>query len=293
MVSSENSVGVAKLNGDKNFAEYVENHTYELYVDYRDELGNEQIDQILAGKETEVRMELENSYELSDEDMKYYWEAMAEDLKCTIEEIEEWLDSDEGFYPYQEISEYDWKKLLEKTPVCITATVEEAEWNFWNWAYGGAVNYSDVKDSLKVLGINPFDFKKAKTGGSQTMGEGKLRGHFPDMPNRVPKVNVDDLFGNMIVLYDGVLNFCLGNLYDVSQVASGESKDIVFSKGTNVVMYDFGNGAGITDVPLTEDLKIARKKVTFNNDNSNRYGIQACYGFVHSYWEEGSVRNDS
>ena len=113
------------------------------------------------------------------------------------------------------------------------------------------------------------------------------------MPNRKPAVDVNELRGNMIVLYDGVLNFCLGDLAQVAEVASGETKNITFKAGTNVVMYDFGNGAGITEVQLKEDVTIPRKKVEFKNDNESRYGIQSCYGFVHSYWTEGSVENAS
>ena len=200
--------------------------------------------------------------------------------------------AEDGFYPSSHISEYDWKKLLSNTSVEITATVWDAEWNFYNWAYGGPVNYSDVKESLRILGINPLEFKKAFDDSSVSLGGShRLRGYFPDMPNRKPAVDVNELRGNMIVLYDGVLNFCLGDLAQVAEVVSGETKNITFKKGTNVVMYDFGNGAGITEVQLKEDVTIPRKKVEFKNDNESRYGIQSCYGFVHSYWTEGSVQN--
>ena len=85
----------------------------------------------------------------------YYWTKMREDLGVERWEIEEWLSSEDGFWPATVLDDYEWKKLLSNTSVEITATVWDAEWNFYNWAYGGPVNYSDVKESLRILGINP------------------------------------------------------------------------------------------------------------------------------------------
>ena len=290
MPNSKNDVATAKQDRFQKFQQYVDIVSDEIYINYRDELSSEQVTKILEGKSDEVYWDICDSYSM-DADYSYYFETMAEKLEVTKEEIDEWLAED-GCYPSSHISEYDWKKLLSNTSVEITATVWDAEWNFYNWAYGGPVNYSDVKESLRILGINPLEFKKAFDDSSASLGGShRLRGYFPDMPNRKPAVDVNELRGNMIVLYDGVLNFCLGDLAQVAEVASGETKNITFKAGTNVVMYDFGNGAGITEVQLKEDVTIPRKKVEFKNDDESRYGIQSCYGFVHSYWTEGSVQN--
>ena len=292
MMDSKNDVATAKQARFQKFSEYVENNSNEIVFDYRDELSSEQVTQILEGKADDVRLDIEdyNANYMDRDD--WYWSNMAEELGVELDEINEWLDSEDGFWPATELTYYEWEKILGNTSVEITATVWDAEWNFNNWAYGGPVNYSDVKESLRILGINPLEFKKAFDDSSVSLGGShRLRGYFPDMPNRKPAVDVNELRGNMCVLYDGVLNFCLGDLEQVAEVASGETKNITFKKGTNVVMYDFGNGAGITEVQLKEDVTIPRKKVEFKNDNESRYGIQSCYGFVHSYWTEGSVQN--
>jgi hypothetical protein len=288
---TKNDVATAKQDRYKIFSDYVDNHANEIYIDYRDELSKEQVSQILEGKLAEVRWEIEDNAMSYMDREDYYWTHMAEELKVEKDEIFEWLD-DEGFWPHNDLTDDGMRRLMENTSVEITAIVWDAEWNFYNWAYGGPVNYSDVKESLRILGINPLEFKKAFDDSSVSLGGShRLRGYFPDMPNRKPAVDVNELRGNMIVLYDGVLNFCLGDLAQVAEVASGETKNITFKAGTNVVMYDFGNGAGITEVQLKEDVTIPRKKVEFKNDNESRYGIQSCYGFVHSYWTEGSVQN--
>lgn len=273
---------------EDKMVEYVENHPVEIYVDYRDELSDKQVDEILAGRADGVREEIEMDY--YDEEYSYYWEEMRQELGCSKDDVNDWLEND-GFYPSHDLTDSGWRQLIRNTSVCITATVWDAEWNFNNWSCGGPVNYSDVKTALKVLGVNPLEFKKLMSGGSMSGGD-SLKGWFPDMPDREAKVNAKDLWDNLIVLYDGVLNFCLGDLEDVIEVLKDDSKNIIINKGTNVVMYDFCNGAGITEVKLIGNVTIPRKMVEFKNDKNNKYGIQECYGFVHSYWEEGSIRNE-
>ncbi len=112
------------------------------------------------------------------------------------------------------------------------------------------------------------------------------------MPQREPKVDTQELWDNMCVLYNGVMHFCLGDLENVAEVLSNNSKNITFKKGTNVVFYDRGNGAGITETQLTGDVTIQRKMVEFSNDTNNSYGVQACYGFTNNYWTEGSIQDE-
>lgn len=269
---------------EEKIRDYVEEHPLDCYVDYRDSLSNEQVDRILAGDEDEVRWDIELSYDNYHEDYDTYWSEMCEELGCTREQVDAWLE-DEGFYPSHILSDYDWKTLMSNTTVNIVGIVWEADWNFGNWAYGGPVFYQDVRESLKILGVNPKEFWELKQGDSY-----KFKGWFPDI-KREPKINTKDLFDNMIVLYDGVLHFCLGDLEEVAEVVKSDSKDLVFKKGTNVVFYDRGNGAGITEVELTDDVRIKRKMVEFRNDTTNKYGVQACYGFTQNYWTEGSVQN--
>lgn len=278
---------------EDKIAEYVDNHPEDIYIDYSDELSNEQVNKILEGKADSVRWEIEDNidYAFTPEDFSYYWENLIDEVGCTQDDIDDWLE-DGGFYPAHSLDDHGWRQLLRNTKVYITGTVWEADWNFNNWAYGGPVTYSDVKESLKILGVNPYEFKKLQSGGSQTQGPGELKGWFPDMPQREPKIDTKDLWDNTIVLFDGVLNFCIGDLENIAEVLKEESKEITFTKGTNVVMYDFGNGAGITEVELTSDVTIARKKVTFRNDAENTYGIQECFGFVHSYWAQGGIRRE-
>ena len=271
-------------------AKHIEDNPIEIYVDYRDELGEKQIDAILEGKAEEVQDEI--TMNAGDyEDYSYYWDTLCEELDITREQLDLWLESDESFYPEHYLSDSGWNQLLSNTTVNIVGIMWQCEWNFYNWAYSGPVHYSDVKETLKVLGINPKDFHDKLRGGSMTSGPGKLKGWFPDMPQRKAAVNIDELYDNMCALYDGVLHFCFGDLGDIVDVMSSDSKQLTIKKGTNVVMYDRNNGAGITEVELQEDVVISRKDIEFRNDTNNKYGVQACYGFTQSYWNEGSVHN--
>lgn len=280
-IAKEQTVAIAK---------YIEKNPIEIYMDYQDSLGQLQIDAVLDGRAIEVMDDIVLS--AGDyEDYSYYWNTLCEELDIDLEQLNLWLESDEGFYPGHDLSDREWNKLLSNTTVNIVGIAWQAEWNFYNWAYSGPVHYTDVKETLKLLGINPKDFHDKLRGGSATSGPGVLKGWFPDMPQRKPAVSIDELYDNMCSLYNGVTHFCFGDLAEIMEVVSSESKELVIKKGTNVVMYDRGNGAGITEVKLTEDITIRRKDIEFRNDTNNTYGVQACYGFVQSYWNEGSIQN--
>lgn len=268
--------------------EFVENNPEPIYVDYSDELSTEQVDKILEGKSQEVRDEIEFNASSYGYGLDYYWERCREVTGASQDDIDDWL-SESGFYPSFHLEDYDWTRLLRNTTVNISAIVPEAEWNFNSWAYGAPIDYSDVRESLKILGIDPYEFRDVATGGSKTMGEGKFKGWFPKLPNRTRKVDPKELYDNMCVLYDGMLHFCLGDLEEVAEVLEKDPKYVTFKKGTNIVMYDRLNGAGITEAKLLDDVKIQRKNVEFRNDTRNSYGVQACYGFVQGYWEEGGL----
>lgn len=272
---------------------YVDANPVDIYVDYRDELSNEQVEAILKGNADEVRDNIVMEYDPWGEGLDYYWDELCSEVGCDREDVDDWL-SDEGFYPAYQLDDHGWRQLLRNTSAKVTGIVWDAEFNFNNWAYGGPLNYQDVKETLKILGINPFEFKKeglSRGSGSATSGQGQFKGYFPDMPKRVPKIDPKELWDNLCTLYDGVMTFCLGDLENIAEVLSSESDTITFKKGTNVVFYEFGGGAGITEVQLTDDVTIKRKQVEFRNDSDFRYGVQACYGFVDSYWTEGSIKN--
>jgi len=269
---------------------YIENNGIEIYIDYRDELSSEQVQKILDGKGDDVRWEIEENC-FSDEVPDYYWDDLREEVGITEEQLELWRESEDAFWPSWYLDDHGWNQLINNTTVQITGIMWQNDWNFNNWAYGAPIYYSDVKESLKTLGINPKEFHDNIKGGSQTAGEGKLKGWFPDMPDRKPVVELQELFDNMCVLYDGVMTFCFGDLSEVMEVMNSNSKEVVIRKGTNIVMYDFGGGAGITEAPLKEDLVVKRKDIEFRNDTDFRYGVQACYGFTQSYWNEGSVQS--
>lgn len=275
----------------ERIARYVESNPIECYVHYDDELSDDFVELLLQGKKDEVRWKIEELYYDGDYNLDYYWQELCDELDITKEELEDWRDTD-GFYPSFNLTDDGLSKLMANTTSYITATMWDCDFNFYNWAYGGPITYDDVKETLSVLGINPYEFKKKAVGGSLTSGEGKVKGYFPNLPSRVPAVDVDELWGNLIVLYNGVLNFCLGDLENVAEVLSQEGKYITFKAGTNVVMYDFGNGAGITDCKLIRDVRVPRSKVEFRNDKPNTYGIQSCYGFVNSFWKEGGISNE-
>lgn len=267
---------------------YIENNGIEIYVDYRDELSEEDVERILEGKADEVRWEIEENC-FHDEVPDYYWDDLCEEVGITQEQLELFKESEDMLWPSWYLDDHGWNRLVGNTSVNIVGIMWDCNWDFYDWAYGGPLYYRDVKESLRVLGVNPKDLLKRIHDGEAY----KAKGWFPDMPDRVPAVNVDDLLNNMIVLYNGVMHFCLGDLADVMDVVSSDSKTVVIKKGTNVVMYDRMNGAGITDLPLTRDITVERSLIEFRNDSdrSNGYGVQACYGFTQSYWNEGSIQN--
>jgi hypothetical protein len=269
--------------------DYVSEHGIEIYIDYNDSLTDEQVELLLQGKKDEAIMDIEdwanqNSF---DGEFDSYWEEMCSELGCNMDDVSDWLQSVEGMYPSYYLDEHGWRQLLRNTSVYVEAVMWDVNFNMNNWAYGYPVTYSDVKETLKLFGINPKEFHDKVRGGSMTSGEGKLKGWFPDMPERVPKIDIKDLWDGMCSLYDGVVVFCLGDLENIAEVLAGESKTVTFQKGTNVVIYEFAGGAGITDFPLIEDLTVPRKAVDFRV--SGKYGIQDCYGFTHSYWNEGAI----
>lgn len=270
-------------------ARYIESNPLECYVDYNDELSDDLVDMLLKGKKQDVIWKIEDMYYDSTGDLEWYWQELIEEVGCTREQLDEWLSTD-GFYPSHEMSDGNFSRLLNNTTSYITATLWDADYNFYNWAYGYPLTYSDVKETLRLLNINPREFKELVCGGS-TSGVGKIKGWFPDLPERQPCVDVKELWQNMLTLYDGVMNFLLGDLANVSEVLADNPEQITFKAGTNIVMYNFTSGAGITETKLIRDLTLPRKIIDFRNDKPNTYGIQSCYGFTNNYWREGEISN--
>lgn len=270
---------------------YIENNGVEIYVDYNDGLSEDQITMLLEKGRDEVICDVEewaNSNSFSDE-FESYWEQLRDEVGCTQDDIDDYLNNG-GVWPSYYLDEHSWKQLLRNTSAYITCTMWDVNWNFNDWAYGGTLEYNDVKEALKILGVNPKEFRDHAAKGAYA-----VKGYFPNMPKREAKVDYKDLLDNMCVLYDGVMNFCLGDLENIAEVLSTDSEYITFKKGTNVVMYDFGGGAGITEVELTGDVTVKRKDVEFRNDDAiksyyGKSGIQECYGFDHNYWTSGSIQ---
>ncbi len=274
---------------EEKMYQYVEDHPVEIYIDYNDELSEEQVTMLLEGRKDDCLMDIEDWANNTTYEGQYeeYWEEMGVELNITKEDVEDWLSTGDGIYPSYYLDDHGWRQLLRNTNAKIEGVMWDTNFNMNNWAYGYPVTYSDVKDTLKLFGINPKDFHDNVKGGSMTSGEGKLKGWFPDMPDRVPKIKLNDIFDGMCSLYDGVVVFALGDLENVAEVLGDDPKNITIRKGTNVVIYEFAGGAGITDFPLIEDIVIPRKQIDFRT--SGKYGLQDCYGFTNSYWQEGSI----
>lgn len=290
------NVHVRVQHVEDKIAEYIDNHPIEIYVDYRDELSDKQVEMLVEGRKDDVIMDIEDyAYQQSyDGEFDSYWEELRDEVGCDQADIDDWLSSVDGFWPGYYLSDSGYRQLLRNTSTKVLGIVWDAEFNFNNWAYGGPLSYSDVKETFKILGINPYEFKKdalTRGSGSNTMGEGKFKGYFPDMPNRVPKIDPKELLDNLCVLYDSVMTFCLGDLENIAEVLADDNKYVTFKKGTNVVFYEFGGGAGVTEVQLTDDVTMKRNQVEFRLDNSFMYGVQACYGFTDNYWTEGAIKS--
>lgn len=279
-------IKVISMDIEDRIQRYIDENPIEIYIHYDDQLTQKQVDMILEGNAEEARWDIEdwanmNSYP---GELDTYIEDLCKELECEESDYEKYIENG-GYSPAYQLDDHGWRQMLRNTNVNVVAIVPEAEWNFNNMAYGEPVHYSDVKESLKLLGVNPQVFRDIKEG------EG-LKGWFPDLPQRVPAVDAKELWDNMCVLYNGMLHFCLGDLENIAEVLSSESKNITFKEGTNLVMYDRFNGAGVTEAELIRDVTIPRDKVEFHNDTDNVYGVQSCYGFTQSYWNDGGIQNE-
>src|ERR1700751_4976586 len=89
---------------EDKMAEFVENNPIDIYIDYNDELSKEQVNAILEGKADDVRADIEMEYQY--DDYSYYWKEMCENIGCSMDDVEDWLSSVDGFCPSYNLDDH-------------------------------------------------------------------------------------------------------------------------------------------------------------------------------------------
>lgn len=97
-------------------SDYIENTPFEAYIDYRDELCDEDIQALLEGSKTlgDIQSEIEDNYfqYMDFNDYYDYWSIMADDLELSQEQLDIWVDSDHREYPHVNV---DMDQLIRNT----------------------------------------------------------------------------------------------------------------------------------------------------------------------------------
>ena len=271
---------------------YVESHSIEIYVDYRDELTAEQIGQILEGaaegpdkglealdaveEEITENARLNDDYYLGD-----YFETMAADLGCDVEDVDDWRENDpDMFYPSYWT---DMTRWLRNSCAHITAKLLDADGERVSLPFGYASEWEpdnpDVAYFCQVLGVNPSSLAVAVRADNVL--------DFENRRDRTdPAIDVDMLRTNLCVNYDGVVCFMLDDPASVVEALGAET--VVLVRGTTLLVYDYFQGAGITEAILLRDVEIPRSRLSFDVDNGNHYGIDSCYG-GRTDWGAGGI----
>jgi hypothetical protein len=272
---------------------YVEEHAIEIYPDYHDKLSAEQIRSVLEGYSESPDKGLEALDAIECEISRYamcnnmdyylplYFEEMADALDVDPEAIDDWRNNDpDMFYPSFWTDIHAW---LRNSEAHITAKLLDADGNRVVLPFGYASEWDpdneDVDYFCEALGLNPRRLAEAIHAEQAPM--------FEDRTERTdPAINATELLTNLCVRYDGVVCFMLDDPASVVKALQAES--VTLTRGTTLIVYDYFQGAGITEAILLRDVTLPRGRLSFDVDNDNRYGIDSCYG-GRTDWGAGSV----
>ena len=237
-------------------------------------LSDEQVKLILEGKAGEVyrKIKADTREEIGERD--YYWRDIAERLNISIEKVQEWF-RDDGFAPDVTLSDSDWKRALQEENSQYTAVLLDCPLDLTNWNVGLPVNYAYISTTLKVLGINPMEFRK-------TFKDNPFLGYFPD-EDRSPSVDLKDFSEEFV---NGMVCVCVTSLAEIEDALKGDQ--MIFKAGTVIAIYDYNTGNLSCKMPLLRDIKVRKKGVRFIKD----YEMENELSYVVDIqeWSQGRVK---
>jgi hypothetical protein len=278
----------------------------ELYWDYRDELGNDDIEKILdQGQEgaDEVEMCL----------IELNWENLQDSRGRAIDEQ---LASMRKRHPVPTAAEERFRKMVEesdklqssadlkglagRTEADFVVILKEPELEYE--AYRGVRSKYQVDDFCKMfelLNVNPSHFQKWVTADNDNLPSyAPDPVIFPDHPERdgheyVPLDQVHDIMNE--TNYGGQLLFMVRMKVSdlLENIEAFKAGPIKVHTGTYCFPYCFGNGAGpCAEMILQKDLVLPAGSFSIALDASRRYGVQSCYGFTAQPWEAGHITTE-
>jgi len=264
----------------------------EIYVDYRDELGEDNIKKILECDTKEQAQEMFN---------QIMWD-MYEDYECDLyqellKKIEstfknEVSDSENIYYDYEdEIRDYINDQVYIKYPydhylnenVCLNVVVDV-----------GDGNYDFTKNEL--FGCNYTE--KGLKEPSSLVWLMQQQGYTMEQIEKF--IEDEDFQGSKFL--ESVYNECLNTSTCMNALTffikttlkeaielKGELKDITIPKHINCGLVDFWNGAGsLLEIELEKDVIIPKEyidSITIDGGRG-RWGVGEIYGMMSSFWKE-------
>jgi hypothetical protein len=275
----------------------------EIYWDYRDELGEDDIvlilDKGLEGVD-EVEMELTH---LNDENLN----------EARDREIDQQLEYMRKRHPVSESAEKRFREMVDesdklqfsaalkdlarRTEADFVVILEEPEMDYQ--AYRGVQTTSQVADFCKLfelLNVNPEHFQKWVTADNDDRPSYDPDPViFPSHPERdghefVTLEHVHDIMNE--TNYGGRLMFMVRlKVSDlIEEIDAFKAGPIKVHKGTYCFPYCTMNGAGpCAEMILQKDLILPAGSFTIRLDSKMHYGIQSCYGFTAEPWKAGHI----
>lgn len=170
-------------------------------------------------------------------------------------------------------------KSFEEEPL-VSAKISYSDWDFSKIKTQG-LSYTQVKDTLKLLGLNPYKFRK------QVLDEGRqTEGFFPDLPDREPKIKPTHLLDNQMKDKNGSIYFLLTG-DKIKNLDIDRAEKIIFNKGTNLVVCTKNDI--ITEATLIDDVIVDFDRVKLTNETSTK-DTSRFKDLSDDYWQAGSVK---
>lgn len=243
----------------KGMREAAEAKPYEVYGDYRDELGEDQIQALLDG-DTDKFFELwdhveTNAWDYADRDG---WEAeirkeVIADLEITDEELEELNELiDETLSENFRVDTSDLLRTCLRNSRCkVTAMLldEDGEpYYFPHWENG---------DEQNAELVTKLDFVKDPYAAECVYASEVLK--------ICGSIDLEQVYDNLLLGYKMPVKIKVG-----------------FRDSNNALLHQSWSGSG--NMGSIEFTKEAVYTCQLSNDSANRYGVDAVYGFTGQFW---------
>lgn len=262
----------------------------EIYVDYRDELSEDRIQEILADKHPkEAFWELLNDWSIDagDYEADYIYQEIRRnwdkeehgDFEDVYDTVNEYLNEHLHFsYPEEHFLKQD-----VKLNIIIDNGDGDQDFTLNN-IYSYNTDYEEPIDPeaglvwlVEQQGYTIEDLEKAR------------QGEYKDIPNRFLKTVIQE--AHNVTTHMNALTFfvsmTLGEYFDYLD----EPGDLVLSKNSRCGLYDSWQGAGsIHEIELEKDVVIPKSKMDIQVEGTVGYGVDQIYGVGRNYWLDTVIR---